>query len=75
MTFTELRQKGLFPKSKFVIVFPTSFSSEELFLEYHEMPSDIFTHKEYPICMKCKDKYVPIKKGDFICFKCQFTDK
>ncbi len=32
-----------------------------------------FTHKVYPRCLSCNDKFVPIDKGDEWCFKCKMT--
>lgn len=32
-------------------------------------------HKEYPRCLSCNQKYVPIDKEDVWCFKCRFTSK
>lgn len=38
--------------------------------DWYRMPLDVYTHKKYPTCDKCKEKYVPI---DNKCFKCLFT--
>lgn len=34
---------------------------------------ELFLHKEYPNCIQCSKKYVPISKGEMICFSCSFT--
>lgn len=40
----------------------------------HEMPKTVFTHKEYPTCPRCKQKFVPINQYKK-CFKCRFVEK
>lgn len=32
-----------------------------------------YEHKIYPTCPHCAQKYVPIHKGDTLCFKCLMT--
>lgn len=34
---------------------------------------ECFQHKEYPLCLACDTKFVPIDKGDIWCFKCKLT--
>lgn len=40
----------------------------------YNVPKTAIEHKEYPVC-KCGRKFVPINKGDKICFFCQFMVK
>lgn len=58
---------------KFTIAIPTM--KDILEVEYYKLPSDIFNHKDYPTCLQCERKYVPINKGEMICFQCSFTRK
>ena len=44
----------------------------ETMLEWHRMPDNVYLSKEYPICPKCNQKFVPIKDYKR-CFKCRFT--
>lgn len=39
--------------------------------EWHTLPKDIYEHKIYPICPKCRNKFVPIRNYKR-CFKCRF---
>lgn len=41
----------------------------------YRFPEGIFDHKDYPNCIQCEKKYVPINKGEMICFSCSFTRK
>ena len=37
----------------------------------HWLSNSVLEHKVYPTCRKCKEKYVPIVKGDKMCFRCK----
>ena len=39
--------------------------------EWHILPPDVYTHKNYPTCEQCKNKFVPIESKT-ICFRCNF---
>lgn len=74
LTHTELIKLGRTRRDKFLLQIPTEgdFSNA---VELHLMPKDVYDHKDYPTCIQCQNKYVPIHKGEMICFSCSFTRK
>lgn len=36
------------------------------------IPKSALENRKYPICRVCDGKYVPIIKGDKLCFRCKF---
>lgn len=40
--------------------------------EYYRMPDDVYTHKEYPTCTECKQKFVPVRGFKKKCLRCVF---
>lgn len=64
------------PKFKDIIQKPIHYTPYTDDLTYRRIyiPDSALKHKEYPTC-QCGRKYVPIEKGDKICFYCKFTQK
>ena len=70
------------PPERFVMYFPTPWRGDKTenamrnrphnFARF-VMPQDVYDHKEYPLCLSCDTKFVPIDKGDEWCFKCNIT--
>ncbi len=56
-------------RKKYVIAYYQNYIST------YRFPDDILDHKDYPDCIQCQKKYVPINKGEMICFSCSFTRK
>lgn len=41
--------------------------------EWVKISDTCLLHKQYPICLKCDNRFVPIDKGDECCFKCKIV--
>lgn len=57
---------------KFILVIPEL--NDERRVYWNKMPDDVYEHKIYPICVYCKERYVPIKDYKN-CFKCEFKKR
>lgn len=74
VTADQLHSMGKTTRDRFVVSFlKEEYDGKKNFIDFYLMPKGVYTHKEYPTCTSCKGKFVPINKGETICFKCSFA--
>ena len=61
--------------SKDMMAIPLRYDKggNEVHTEWVKINLRAFEHQEYPSCLACNQKYVPIEKEDIWCFKCKMT--